>query len=209
MPIENSRRSGSFAKIVVAFVIVAVAMLAYQVAGLVSVMDYTLGEALKQTQELYCVHLGSLVGDEVAAGKDTEIDSILSHCLSSDTDLSFAIVVSPDGKVLGSTDKNLKNMVLNTNSVDKAALAADRLTRLETDYKHGLSQVAMPLVKNEKKIGVLRIGFSSAAARSAMQRTTQTSLVAAFLLLVISTAAFSIMVMRILDALLDEHAVKK
>src|SRR5277367_6096001 len=160
MPTENPRRSSSLTHLVVTFVIISVFMLAYQVAGLVTTMDYTLGETLKQTQELSSMHLAAMVADDVAAGKTADIDATLTDCLASDSDLSFAIVVDPEGIVLGSTDKNLKNIVLNTNSVDKAALEATELTQIVDDTKHGVTQIALPLKKDSKKIGVLRAGYS-------------------------------------------------
>jgi hypothetical protein len=209
MQSENPRRSGSLTNLIVTFVIIAGLMLGYQVAGLISTMDFTLAETLKQTQELYSVHLAGMVDDEVASGNYDDIDATLNRCLTADGELVFAMVVGNDGKVLGATDKNVKNMVLNSNDLDKAALAATKLTRIDTDVKRGLSQIVVPLVRDSKKMGVLRAGFSNAASRRDMQRTTQTAIVASILLLVIGTSAYAIMVMRILDNLLAESATSK
>lgn len=121
--------------------------------------NHVLTDALAKKSSLLVHNLSNILADPFSMGEYDRIQNILRQAQSDDPDISYAMLVGLDGRVVATTDFAFKNRTLNEQPFDKEALKLENFaSRAHPDGK--LFEVAMPVKFQNNQMGLLRIGIS-------------------------------------------------
>jgi methyl-accepting chemotaxis protein len=105
-----------------------------------------------------------------------------------DKDISRAMIMDLDGKVLYATDKSLENTILTDEASKKALEAKAAFVQSYSDSMGGHYEKVIPLVSvDNKPLGVFRIALKQSAVSQQTRSLLSSSLVVAFLSFVVAT----------------------
>jgi sensor histidine kinase regulating citrate/malate metabolism len=145
--------------------------------------------SVEKAQALTCT-LGAVLGDPFAMGEYDHMQHILDAARQNDTDLAYAIVVTTDGKAVATTDPTLKDLNLNRNDFETAALkATDFLQRVAPTPN--TFETSIPIKTVGGNAGVLRVGTSTERIQDTVRQLALIMLVICVCTMIISVIVFT------------------
>lgn len=176
-------------------VIVFALLAAIAVAAVSTVLMMNLGSAgsraLEERAGIVTRDISVVLGDPFAMGEYDHMGAILAACKLSDPALSYASVVSSDGRIVASTDASKQGVMLNGSEYDKAALSATDLVVRAGNSDPDTLETAIPIKTAAGKAGVLRMGYSVKSAIASVRDTTSMVCLVAFLAVLVCTLIFA------------------
>ncbi len=124
-----------------------------------------------------------------------------------DKDISRAMIMDLDGRVLYATDKALENTVLSDEASKKSVAARSPFVHAYSDSAGGHYEKVIPLTSvDNKPLGVFRIALKQSAVSEQTRSLLQWSLVVAFLSFVVATILVYLFVDRGITKPISEQA---
>lgn len=123
--------------------------------------------SLEKKSEMLTRNLATVLGDPLAMGEYDHMQAILDNAKTTDHDLSYAYLLSPDGRVLAATDPAIKNVILARYPFEKQALEiTDFLKRPDVPNLPNTFEMDMPVKSAGAQAGILRVGISKNSAQN-------------------------------------------
>ncbi len=119
----------------------------------------TLTRELEKKAEILVRNLSVALSDSFSKGEYEKMQEILTAAKRSDPDIDYEILIGTDGRAIASTDKNLRDQILNRTEFEVSAMETTEFKERERP-DHGGFEVLMPTVFQGHRNGVLRIGVS-------------------------------------------------
>ena len=112
----------------------------------------------------------------------------LRGLMEEDKDLSGAMVMDVDGKVLYASDRAMENTVKNDAATEKALAVTDQLVQFYSDDRGGHYEKVMPILSPDgKKIGIFRISLKAEALNRQVQGLLLSSLAVGLVSFLVAT----------------------
>jgi hypothetical protein len=125
--------------------------------------------------------VANVLGDPLAMGEYDHMQQILRSTKSFEEDLSYAHLLSPDGRVLASTDPSKKDALMNSAGFEQDVLKTQDFT--SSHPTPGILEMDMPIKSAGIRAGVLRAGFSLERMESKLLSTDTKVLAAVIVML--------------------------
>ena len=157
----RSRRLST--KLTIPFIAVFVGAVA--VLGTVSTRSVrtAMTESLDKRAEIFVDVFAASLALPLALGDAGRLEELLDRAKKPDPDVVYATLVDVTGKVIASTDQNLKGQVFLQNDFDRTAVEGSAFRRQSVPGAPHLFEVATPVNSRQLgKLGTLRIGFTTA-----------------------------------------------
>jgi methyl-accepting chemotaxis protein len=137
---------------------VAISLLTTALLGTISfaAIWQALSLSLEQKSRIVTRNLSRVIAEPLSMGEFDQMMGVLTDAQKADPDMSYAHVITADGMAVVTTDVNLKNVRLNRNDFEKAALQAKEILLHDQPGSDGFECVA-PI---GAQLGFLRVGFS-------------------------------------------------
>jgi methyl-accepting chemotaxis protein len=187
------RHQGAFrltAKLLIPFIVVFAGTVVLLSAYFVSFGRTVMRESLERRAEILADPFAAAVAEAVAVTDTGRAQALLEQLKKADPDLAYAIVVDKSGKAFASSDPALKGQTLLRDGFEQAMFKAEQLTRLPVPGLE-MFEVAMPVTYPVLgKIGVLRMGFSTAQIQATARRAAWTAAGAGCLALLVGVGLY-------------------
>ena len=128
-------------------------------------MSNSLKQSLEEKSQILTLNLATVLADPLSMGEYDHLQQTLEGAEKTDPDLYWAAVLSPDGRVLATTNPTDKNKRLNETEFEKRALATTDFTRCDTSTS-GVYELTMPIGSKSSRLGILRVDISSQRMQS-------------------------------------------
>ncbi|MBI3550175.1 MAG: hypothetical protein HY078_14145 [Elusimicrobia bacterium] len=138
-------------------------------------------------------NMADIFGDKMALGEYSQVQQAANFAKQADEDIAYMHVVGVDGRVIASTDPKIRNVLLKRNEFDNEAFTAAGFVK----HYEGNSadfEVAMPMMFQNKRQGVLRIGILTTAVDKALREARLTILIMASLALIMGGVAYLLVI---------------
>jgi methyl-accepting chemotaxis protein len=183
-------KSGIAKQLIAPFLLISVFSFVVTAVILTVTMNNQLTQSLEQKSHMLTTNLAAVLGDPLAMGEYDHMQQILDKAKGSDTDLNYAWLLSPDGRVLAATDIDKKNSLLNESEFDKKALELKEFQK-RTDPKNPSNfEMAIPVSSAGAQAGILRVGILTAHVQEAVIKSTLTVVLVAALLVVVGALLY-------------------
>ena len=160
------KRPGIAAKLIILFLCIGfTATILMTVVG-TSFLKNALFESLDVKSKLLSNYLAHQLADPLAMGEYDRMQNMIKSAQKLDSCLSYASVVAEDGRVLATTDRNVKNIRLNRDEFERSALKITKFTKRATRYPN-VFEIVIPVQSTTgEESSVLRVGFSTRDAEN-------------------------------------------
>ncbi len=160
-------------------------------------------ESLWLRAEILAGPLAVALNDPVATVDRTRVLQLIEETRK-DRDVAYAVVVDANGLVLASTDTALVDKTLLRDDFERSLMSVEALDRRPVPGRQGLVEAIAPVFNPALgKIGILRVGVSTAGIDAAVRRTAFQAVVAAFIALTIALLASFYVTRRLLRPVSD------
>jgi methyl-accepting chemotaxis protein len=103
-----------------------------------------------------------IMGDLMVSDDNSDkLTPIIAGIKSSDHDVEYCVLLESDGRVIASSNDELKGKTLDNTDFEKEALAAKEILVHNDSLSRGTFEMAAPVVAAGKVLGILRIGFTT------------------------------------------------
>jgi PAS domain S-box-containing protein len=186
-------KPGIAAKLIITFIIIgSTAALLLSIVG-TSFLKAALFDSLDTKSKLLTTYLAHELVEPVTLGDYDRMQSLIKSAQKLDGSLSYASVVTDDGRVLASTDISVKNIKLNRDSFERSALKVRGFSKTQTKYSN-IFETAMPLNLPEgEERTILRAGYSTSAAEAQIVELVLSFIGLQLLILLAGGAVYSFM----------------
>jgi methyl-accepting chemotaxis protein len=132
-------------------------------------MSNALNQSLHEKSEILTRNLATVLADPLSMGEYDHLQGILEAAQKSDLDVSYADVLSQDGRALAATDQSDKNKRLTRTEFEREALNATDFVQRNTPTP-GIFEMVMPIKTSGGQTGILRVGVSTQRADATIQQ---------------------------------------
>jgi uncharacterized membrane protein affecting hemolysin expression len=168
-----------------------VLILAVALGALIFCIRSALSSALQEIEEAKAAAstktLATILIDPFSMGEYDHMQTILDATKSADGDVDYAIVLTPDGKAVATTDRSLKDVTVARDDFEKTALTATDFKLRPT--KNGYETV-IPIKSVVGPAGFLRIGMTRASIDNSARKLFNLALMVALGALVVGAGLF-------------------
>jgi methyl-accepting chemotaxis protein len=154
------QRLGVAMQLILPFIIISIISTAVLGASSCIKMSAELNRSLDEKSQILTKNLSAVLGDPFSMGEYDHMQQILDSAQKSDPDLSYAIVMSSDGRAVATTDATLKNARLTRNEFEREALKVNDFTR-RLGEQPSMFETVMPIKTAGGQAGILRLGIST------------------------------------------------
>ncbi len=129
------------------------------------------------------------LSDPIVTRDRQRTQQLVDEAGTADRDVAYVIAVDANGIVLAATDTSLMGQTLKRDDFERSALDVTALTRRAVPGKTDLFETAAPISYAVLgKVGVLRVGVSTAAVTAAVRQATTRAMVVALVALAVGVA---------------------
>jgi methyl-accepting chemotaxis protein len=132
-------------------------------------MSNALNQSLVEKSQILTRNLATVLADPLSMGEYDHLQGILEAAQKSDQDLTYANVLSPDGRALAATSADERNKRLTRTDFEREALNATDFEQRKTPTP-GVFEMVMPIKTSGSQAGVLRVGISTQRADATIQQ---------------------------------------
>jgi uncharacterized membrane protein affecting hemolysin expression len=182
MPSGNACKNGMIPFVVILALALGAVLLAAR-----SGMSSALSNIAEQKTGAFTRTLATVLVDPFSMGEYDHMQAILDATKKADPDVSYVIVLTPDGKAVATTDHSLKDISVTRNDFEKAALKTTDLVQRPTAEGY---EAVVPIKTVIGPAGYLRLGMTRASAEQAASQAFNTALVAALISLLVGAGLF-------------------
>ena len=182
-------------KLVIPFVAILVGAITLLGGLFIQSEKSTLNSRLDKKTEVLVRNLAAAVGEPFSVGEYDKIQQLLVSAKDIDDDIAFLVVMGNDGRGVASTDASWRNVVLNRTSLEASALQAHAYALREAPGD--LSDAVIPVMASGQQLGILRVGVSHAAVRTAVRNALATFFSVGALALLIGIGIYGIVTRRV------------
>jgi methyl-accepting chemotaxis protein len=168
--LSRVKHVGIVGKLTIPYVGILIAAIAVIAVVCLGIQSTALSESLEKKAEILARNLATALVDPFSMGELDRMQKILEAAQKVDDEIAYGVVVGADGRAVASTDASLRNQTLTRNEFEANALKAGDFTRRNT-ADSGIFEVLMPINFQDKPLGVLRIGFSTARVQARLGNT--------------------------------------
>jgi uncharacterized membrane protein affecting hemolysin expression len=169
------------------FVVILAVALGAVVFGVRATLSSAVSSTVEQKTSALTKTLAMVLVDPFSMGEYDHMQAILDATKKADPDVEYAIVLTPDGKAVATTDRSLKDVAVTRDEFEKEALKANDFMLRPT--KDGYETV-MPIKTVIGPAGFVRIGMNRSSAEQAIGQTMGTALLLAAVSFVVAALAF-------------------
>ncbi len=123
------------------------------------------GQGLKEAQlnkaKIVSANLAIAVRDPVMLGEFEALNSMIANLKDIDKEVDYIIMVGVDGRCMSATDEQLQNTFLDRTDFEKVSLRVKELKMFKHPEKKDVFEIAVPVMLEKEKVGVLRIGYTN------------------------------------------------
>ena len=164
-------RWGLAPKLVIPFVLVYLAnMLLWEVV-FASSLQGALQSSLEEKSGIMVKNLSTILAEPLAIGEYDRVDRLLKEVKASDKDVSYAHLVSPDSRIVATTDGALKNRTLEKTERNRELLACEGLSQRQGDFRSTFEWIT-PVEYQQTELGYLRVGISTRRTAELVKSTS-------------------------------------
>jgi hypothetical protein len=127
----------------------------------------TLSHTLSDKSEMLTRNLATVLADPLARGEYDHMQMIIAGAQNADADMNYGLLLSPDGRVLASTDPSVKNTLLSQSGFDREALRVTDFVVHHPPINSNVFEQVMPVKSAGAQAGLLRVGYSLERSRAA------------------------------------------
>jgi methyl-accepting chemotaxis protein len=178
---------GLTAKLIIPFVTIFTLAIVLLATGFVRSQHDALLRSLERKSEMMVRNLAMVLADPFATPE--YVQQILVSAKSTDSDVAYAVMMSPDGQALAATERTWAGRALIGSAFDAAALTLETFTRRETPTP-GIFEVVMPVKSPQAQLGALRIGISTEQVRALARRAAWSTAVVGALILSVGVGIY-------------------
>jgi methyl-accepting chemotaxis protein len=162
-----TRRLGVAMQLIIPFIVISI--LTTMALGVTSCMKMSgeLNLSLEEKSQILTKNLAAVLGDPFSMGEYDHMQQILDSAQKSDPDLSYAIVMSSDGRAVATTSQDLKNVRLTRDDFERSALQVSDFIR-RPGKEQNIFETVMPIKTAGGQAGILRLGISTQRANKAI-----------------------------------------
>lgn len=148
-------------KIIFPFVILLFSLMGVSTLTAVFISSRALSERQLIKAKMLTKNIGVAISDSLMLGEFDRVTEILVETKSADKDIEYVYLVDNNGKCISSTESGTKDIYLNRNDFEKAALEVKELTQRKSLEKRGFYELTFPVAIQGNVMGILRAGFTT------------------------------------------------
>jgi hypothetical protein len=154
--------------------------------------------SLDEKAQISTKDLSAVLGDPFSMGEYDHLQQIIDSAQKSDPDLAYAIVMSPDGRAVATTEATFKNVRLTRNDFEREALRFTDFS-LRQGEQPNIVETAMPIKTAGGQAGIIRLGFSTVRIEANDSMAIRSAAVLGFLSVLVSTIIFAVLAKSLLN----------
>jgi methyl-accepting chemotaxis protein len=191
-------KPGIAAKLIITFIIIGtMASVLLAVVG-TSFLKAALFDSLDTKSKLLTHYLAHELVEPLTKGEYDRMQRIMKAEQKLDSSLSYATVITEEGRVLATTDKSLKNVKVTLDSVEKSAFKMRTFAKLQMKNPNVIeTEMPLALPAGEERT-ILKVGYSTTAPYGQILALVLSLIGLELLILVTGAAIYSLITRKII-----------